>query len=85
MSNLKYFNIPTSQDLVAQYLFLYSNSGDPGDFDSYVDNDYKRALVTAFVKTDSSLVLADLVKNVKCNSKRIKSHLNLNLNGLEKD
>ena len=64
-NNLKYFNIPTSQYLVAQYLFLYSNSGDPGDFDSYVDNDYKRALVTAFVKTDSSLVLADLVKNVK--------------------
>ena len=29
--------IPDSKDLVAQYLLLYSISGDPGDFDDLVD------------------------------------------------
>jgi hypothetical protein len=38
-----YYAVPESQELVAQYLFLYSLSGDPQDFDSLVDNDYRRA------------------------------------------
>jgi predicted RND superfamily exporter protein len=49
-----YDAIPESQELVAQYLFLYSLSGDPQDFDSLVDNDYRRATVWAFVKDDST-------------------------------
>jgi predicted RND superfamily exporter protein len=49
-----YYTVPESQDLVAQYLFLYSLSGDPQDFDSLVDNDYRRATVWAFVKDDST-------------------------------
>jgi hypothetical protein len=48
------FAIPNQRDLVAQYLFLYSTSGDPQDFDSYVDNDYQKAAVWAFLKSDSS-------------------------------
>ncbi len=48
------YTIPDSQALVAQYLFLYSLSGDPQDFDSLVDNDYRRATVWAFVKDDST-------------------------------
>ena len=49
-----YYAIPESRELVAQYLFLYSLSGDPQDFDSFVDNDYRRATVWAFVKNDST-------------------------------
>jgi predicted RND superfamily exporter protein len=48
------YAIPDSQELVAQYLFLYSLSGDPQDFDSLVDNDYRQATVWAFVKDDST-------------------------------
>jgi uncharacterized protein len=54
------YTVPDSQDLVAQYLFLYSLSGDPQDFDSLVDNDYRRATVWAFVKNDST-TNADLI------------------------
>ena len=57
--------IPESHDLIAQYLLLYSNSGEPGDFDSYVDNDYQRATVQAFLKTDSSLYVDDLAKRAR--------------------
>ena len=49
-----FYAIPESRDLVAQYLFLYSLSGDPQDFDSFVDNDYRRATIWAFVKNDST-------------------------------
>ena len=48
------YTIPETQDLVAQYLFMYSLGGDPQDFDSLVDNDYKRATVWTFVKDDST-------------------------------
>jgi predicted RND superfamily exporter protein len=48
------YMIPQSRDLVAQYLFLYSLSGDPEDFDSFVDNDYQRAVVWAYIKNDST-------------------------------
>jgi predicted RND superfamily exporter protein len=56
------YALPDRQDLVAQYLFLYSLSGDPQDFDSYVDNDYQRAAVWAYLKTDSS-AYADALYN----------------------
>ena len=46
--------VPDSQDLVAQYLLLYSMSGDPGDFDNFVDNDYRKALLWVFLKDDST-------------------------------
>ena len=52
--------IPDSSDLVAQYLLLYSMSGDPDDFDNYVDTEYRRGVIQAFVKTDSSTFVADL-------------------------
>ena len=58
------FTIPTSQDLVAQYLFFYSTSGEPGDFDNYVDNGYRRAVVTAFTKSDSSAYMEGLTSEV---------------------
>ncbi len=57
-----FYKIPDSQNLVAQYLFLYSSSGDPQDFDSYVDNDYQRAAVWAYLKNDST-TNADIIAN----------------------
>ena len=46
--------IPTSKDLVAQYLLLYSFSGDPDDFDEIVDYDYQHANVAVYMRTDST-------------------------------
>ena len=42
-NNPEYYEIPESKDLAAQYLLLYSASGDPTDFDNYVDYDYRLA------------------------------------------
>jgi predicted RND superfamily exporter protein/outer membrane lipoprotein-sorting protein len=55
-----YDRIPESRDLIAQYLLLYSMSGEPGDFDSYVDYTYQSANIWVFLKTDSSAYFEDL-------------------------
>lgn len=49
-----YYVLPTQRDLIAQYLFLYSLSGDPGDFDNFVDNDYQKAAVWVYLNDDST-------------------------------
>ncbi|MBI3547102.1 MAG: MMPL family transporter [Gammaproteobacteria bacterium] len=46
--------IPDKRDLLAQYLFLYSISGDPQDFDNVVDNDYQKAVIWVYLKDDST-------------------------------
>jgi predicted RND superfamily exporter protein len=42
--------VPASRDLIAQYLLLYSISGDPGDFDDIVDYDYRVGHVLVFLR-----------------------------------
>ena len=59
------YRIPASSNLVAQYLLLYSNSGDPGDFDSYVDYGYRKAVVQIFYKTDLTTSLAGIAKQTQ--------------------
>ena len=66
----KFYVIPDNQDLISQYLLLYSMSGEPGDFDSYVDNDYKIANLTVFLKTDSSAYVQDLIAKLKVFTKQ---------------
>ncbi|HEX5105781.1 MAG TPA: MMPL family transporter [Pirellulaceae bacterium] len=60
-----YYTIPESRELVAQYLFLYSLSGDPQDFDSFVDNDYQRADVWTYFKDDSTTYADSVAKKAQ--------------------
>jgi predicted RND superfamily exporter protein len=53
-NDAKFESIPDERDLITQYLFLYSLSGEPQDFDSFVDNDYRKAALWTFLKSDSS-------------------------------
>lgn len=52
--NPNYNTLPDNRSLIAQYLFLYSLSGDPQDFDNLVDNDYRKAVVWVYLKNDST-------------------------------
>jgi hypothetical protein len=45
--------VPESRELVAQYLLLYSISGDPDDFEDVVDYEYQRANASMYMKSDS--------------------------------
>ena len=57
--------IPTSKDLVAQYLLLYSFSGDPDDFDEVVDYDYQHANVVVFLRTDRTRDVTRVVNIIR--------------------
>ena len=59
------YRIPGSSDLAAQYLLLYSNSGDPGDFDSYVDYGYRKAVIQIFYKSDLTTDLVAIAKQTQ--------------------
>jgi uncharacterized protein len=59
------YTVPESRELVAQYLFLYTLSGDPQDFDSLVDNDFRRATIWTFVKNDSTTHADMIAKNAQ--------------------
>jgi hydrophobe/amphiphile efflux-3 (HAE3) family protein len=48
----EFSRVPESRDLIAQYLLLYSMSGDPDDFDDVVDYDYQKANVSVYMKSD---------------------------------
>ncbi len=67
----QFFNIPDSQELISQIMFLYSNSGDPDDFDSYVDRDYRRALIRVFLKTGSNNFASSLAEKIQHSAKSV--------------
>lgn len=59
------YRVPSSRELVAQYLLLYSNSGEPQDFDAYVDYGYRKADIQVFLKTDESGALSDIISRTQ--------------------
>lgn len=59
------YRVPDSADAVAQYLLLYSMSGEPDDFDDVVDYDYRMVNVRAQVNSDHSPVLARVLDDVE--------------------
>jgi predicted RND superfamily exporter protein len=67
----EFYRVPENRDLVAQYLLLYSNSGEPQDFDAYVDNGYRKADIQMFLKTDDSVALTEVVKDTQAFAERV--------------
>jgi uncharacterized protein len=62
--------IPNDGNLISQYLFLYSMSGEPGDFDSYVDYQYQKAKITILLKTSSNVYNRALVAKLEEEAKK---------------
>ena len=70
-----YDRIPDTRPAVAQYLELYSMSGDPEDFEKMVDFPYENAMVTARLNTSSTQKLNKVIDKIKrrtSNDKDIK-------------
>jgi predicted RND superfamily exporter protein len=55
------FAIPNSPELVAQYLLLYSMSGDPVEYDDLIDYDYQAANLSVLLRTDQLAVVGEQV------------------------
>jgi predicted RND superfamily exporter protein len=56
-----YDKIPDTREAVAQYLELYSMSGDPEDFDDLVNFDYSKALMIIQFRADTKNALDKVV------------------------
>jgi len=57
--------MPDSQELVAQYLLLYSMSGDPEDLDKVIDYDYKRVNLTLNLKSDNASLIKEVINRIE--------------------
>ena len=60
-----FYAVPGSQDLVSQFLLLYSMSGQPTDFDAYVDYQYQNANLLVWMKNDSSKYAETMVATIR--------------------
>ncbi|GAB4342614.1 MAG: hypothetical protein Kow0099_20360 [Candidatus Abyssubacteria bacterium] len=56
--------VPDSREAIAQYLLLYSLSGDPDDFDEVVDYEYRKANITVMLKDDHTEVANRLAREL---------------------
>jgi predicted RND superfamily exporter protein len=59
------FAIPNSRELVAQYLLLYSMSGDPVEYDDLIDYDYQAANLSVLLRTDQLAVVGRQVRRME--------------------
>ena len=59
------YRIPDSRELVAQYLLLYSMSGDPGELDDMVDYDYQAANMSIRLRSDRLKTLDRVVETIE--------------------
>jgi len=74
--------VPSDGNLVSQYLLLYSLSGQPEDFDNVVDNDYKNAVIWAYLKTDSTAYATSLwVKSQELIQREFPSNVHVRIGG----
>ena len=77
-----YFKIPDKQATIAEYLLLYSMSGEPGDFDTYVDYDYQLANMVVFTHSDSTVDMLALWKSAQEFAKdKFPPNIKLNVGG----
>jgi hydrophobe/amphiphile efflux-3 (HAE3) family protein len=60
-----YDKIPDSRDAVAQYLELYSMSGDPEDFENIVDFNYTKALLTVQYQADNAKEVDNILHKIE--------------------
>ncbi len=60
-----FYTIPDSRELIAQYLFLYSSSGDPDDFKDVVDYNYQKANIMVQITKPSTRYIEGIVDAVE--------------------
>jgi predicted RND superfamily exporter protein len=75
------YRVPDDPALIAQYLLLYSISGDPDDFDDVVDYDYRLANVRAQAASDHSPTLARTFRSIDTLGDELLAPLGLSLHG----
>jgi len=60
-----FFSVPDSKSLIAQYLFLYTTSGDPDDFSDVVDYNYQKANIFIQIRKSNTRTIQGIVSKVE--------------------
>ena len=63
--------LPQTLPEVAQYLLLYSMSGDDSDLARLLDRDAQRAVITAYIKTDDFRLMKAMTDSVQAEANRL--------------
>ena len=61
----EYNRIPETRELTAQYLLLYSMSGDPEDLNRVIDYDYRRANLQVNLKDDDARLITSVIDKIE--------------------
>jgi hypothetical protein len=61
----KYNRIPETRELTAQYLLLYSMSGDPEDLNRVIDYDYRRVNLQINLKDDDARLITSVINKIE--------------------
>src|SRR6056297_2121147 len=61
----EYNKVPDSRELVAQYLLLYSMSGDPDNLNRVVDYDYRRVNLQVNLKNDDARLISSVIDKIE--------------------
>lgn len=62
--NPEFYTIPSSNELVAQYLLLYEMSGDPQNLQKVINYDYNRTNITFQLKSDDSKTIKEAMHSI---------------------
>ncbi len=60
-----YNKIPNTREAIAQYLELYSMSGDPEDFEDFIDFDYRKAVLYIQYQSDNIKTMDKIVATIE--------------------
>lgn len=60
-----YFSVPAERTTIAEYLFLYSMSAGPDDFDMLVDKNYSKAVIRVFARNDEHVYIKKLFSETR--------------------
>ena len=63
-TEIDYNQIPDTREAVAQYLELYSMSGDPADFEKFVNFDYTKTLMTVQFRANSLKEIREILSKI---------------------
>jgi predicted RND superfamily exporter protein len=60
-----FYRVPSTRELVAQCLLLYSMSGDESDLEDVINDDYSLACITVFLKSGSTRNARKMIQSIE--------------------
>lgn len=81
-NNSASYKLPDDPDKLSAYFQAFSEHGEPGEFDSWINEVHNKAIIAVFLKTDSSAYIQELSDKIKNFTKdKFPSGINIDVGG----